>query len=145
MNGTARPPRQPPGGKVVVFFDGFCPFCDAIVLRLLAWDRKRSLLFAPLQGKTASEVLGYEAMKTPTGPDTVIVWDQAGFHFKSSAILRALTRLGGPHKLWATCYVIPKCLRDAFYNRVARNRHRWFGRLDSCRTPKESQKDRFLS
>jgi predicted DCC family thiol-disulfide oxidoreductase YuxK len=144
MTETAKPPRRPPQGKVVVFFDGLCPLCDGIVRGLLARDKKRSLLFAPLQGQTALEVLGGAEMKNLTSPDTVIAWDQEGFHFRSSAMLRILTRLGGPHKLWAALYVIPAFLRDAVYNWIASNRRRWFGKLDACRTPTESQKDRFL-
>ena len=144
MTEAAKSPRQPPQGKVVVFFDGLCPFCNRIVLGLLIWDRKHALLFAPLQGQTASEVLGDPAVKNPPDSDTIVAWDQDGFHFRSSATLRILTRLGGPHRLWAACYVVPACVRDVLYYWVARNRYRWFGRLDACRTPKESQKERFL-
>jgi predicted DCC family thiol-disulfide oxidoreductase YuxK len=129
---------------VVVFFDGLCPVCNGLVARLLAWDRKQTLLFAPLQGQTASEVLGGESTNNPPDPDTIVAWDDAGLHFRSSAILRALTRLGGPHRLWGAFHAIPACVRDALYNWVARNRYKWFGKMDACRTPKESQKDRFL-
>lgn len=144
MTGAAKPPPRPPQGKLVVFFDGLCPFCDRFVLRLLTWDKKNALLFTPLKGQTASEILVGQTMKSPADPDTVIAWDSAGFYFRSSAILWILTHLGGRHKLWAACYLIPACVRDAVYNWVARNRHKWFGRLDSCRTPTESRKDRFL-
>lgn len=132
----------PPPGKAVVFFDGLCPFCNAVVDKLLTLDKRRRLLFAPLQGKTAAEVLGQEA-HAQSG--TVVLWDEKGFHRHSRAIVRVLARIGGVSGLWAgPLAAIPAPLRDSVYAWVSRNRTRWFGQAAACRPPDETQKDRFL-
>jgi len=41
-------------------------------------------------------------------------------------------------------WIIPKFLRDAVYDFVAKNRYKWFGRIESCMIPTEEQRGRFL-
>lgn len=143
-----RPVRQP-----IVFFDGQCPLCHWFVRMLLRWDKRRRLSFSPLQGKTAQELLGPAA--GVIGPHvgdaslvnrltSVVLLDGAGMHIKSSAALRTLVCLGGLHRLWSVFYAVPRRIRDGIYDWVARNRNRWFGRLDSCPTPDLGRQGRFL-
>jgi predicted DCC family thiol-disulfide oxidoreductase YuxK len=40
--------------------------------------------------------------------------------------------------------LVPKFLRDAAYNVVARNRYRIFGRSEACPLPREQDSSRFL-
>jgi len=40
--------------------------------------------------------------------------------------------------------VIPRPIRDAIYNWVARNRYRWFGQREECMLPRPEWKARFL-
>jgi predicted DCC family thiol-disulfide oxidoreductase YuxK len=40
--------------------------------------------------------------------------------------------------------VLPRPLRDAFYDWIARNRYRWFGQRDTCRIPTPELRARFL-
>jgi predicted DCC family thiol-disulfide oxidoreductase YuxK len=39
--------------------------------------------------------------------------------------------------------VLPRAIRDWLYDRVARNRYRWFGRKESCELPDPAQRRRF--
>jgi predicted DCC family thiol-disulfide oxidoreductase YuxK len=39
---------------------------------------------------------------------------------------------------------MPRPLRDWLYNRLARNRYRWFGRRDACYLPTPELAPRFL-
>jgi len=43
--------------KPIIFFDGVCHLCNASVDFILRADRHRRFTFAPLQGKTAAELL----------------------------------------------------------------------------------------
>ena len=63
---------------------------------------------------------------------------------RSDAILYALAQLGGIWKLAAAGKLLPKGVRDVFYNLVARNRYRVFGKLDTCMLPEERHRKRFL-
>jgi len=49
--------------------------------------------------------------------------------------------------LWPLVYgliVLPRPVRDVFYDLIARNRYRLFGRKDQCFVPDRSVRERFL-
>lgn len=132
--------------RPIVFFDGPCPLCNRFVDLVLARDREGVFLFAPLQGRTAAELLGPEAARLAgaEGAGTIVLRDERGTHTRSAAVLRILTRLGGIHSLWGVLGFLPPVLRDWAYDRVARNRDEWFGKLPACREPDGARKGRFL-
>jgi predicted DCC family thiol-disulfide oxidoreductase YuxK len=41
-------------------------------------------------------------------------------------------------------WLMPRPLRDAVYNFIARNRYKWFGKKDRCMVPDEKVKGRFV-
>jgi predicted DCC family thiol-disulfide oxidoreductase YuxK len=131
-------PSTPP----VLFFDGVCGLCNRFVDLLLREDRGRVLRFAPLQGRTARERLP-AALTAQVG--TVVLLDGDGVHTRSDAILRALALLGGqPRALAWMGWAVPRPVRDFFYEAIARQRYRWFGRRDACRLPTPQERERFL-
>jgi len=52
--------------------------------------------------------------------------------------------LRGAWKLLYLLLVVPRPLRDNFYEIVAKNRYRWFGRKESCMLPSPEERKRFL-
>jgi predicted DCC family thiol-disulfide oxidoreductase YuxK len=125
----------------IVFFDGVCGLCNASVDRLLKWDHRGVLRFAPLQGLTAAQLLPAERINDL---DSFVLLDDRGMHLRSDAALRAVAHLGGGWRLANALRVVPAFLRDAVYGRIARNRYRWFGRRDACRLPLPNEQERFL-
>ena len=63
---------------------------------------------------------------------------------RSTAVLRMLKHLGRGWQLLYAFIIVPKIIRDAIYNLVARNRYKWFGRKDACWIPTPDLKARFL-
>jgi predicted DCC family thiol-disulfide oxidoreductase YuxK len=133
----------------VVLFDGVCVLCDGSMRFLLDIDRKRRLSFAPLQGETARDVLE----RHPEGGDslgTVVYVRGMGTpderaYFRSDAVIAVLQDVGGVYRLLASLFRrLPRRLRDVLYDWVARNRYRWFGKLDACRLPESGMAERFL-
>jgi predicted DCC family thiol-disulfide oxidoreductase YuxK len=127
----------------VVFFDGSCALCDATVQRLLDLDTAGRLRFSPLQGETAAASLP-EPLRA--GLTTVVYADESGrVRTHSDAALAILRTLGGG---WATlaalCALVPRPIRDVVYRVVASTRYRVFGRVESCRMPREGEAERFL-
>jgi predicted DCC family thiol-disulfide oxidoreductase YuxK len=55
-------------------------------------------------------------------------------HTKSTAILKSILLLGGLYKTVGLFFLIPKFIRDGFYTFIAKNRYKWFGKLDTCPT-----------
>jgi predicted DCC family thiol-disulfide oxidoreductase YuxK len=63
---------------------------------------------------------------------------------RSTAALRMLKHLGGGWSLLYGLIIIPKFIRDAVYNFVARNRYRWFGKKETCMIPTPGLEAKFL-
>jgi predicted DCC family thiol-disulfide oxidoreductase YuxK len=115
----------------LLFYDGHCGLCHRAVKFVLKHDRSGAAFrFAPLQGDTFQSRVRPE--KRATLPDSVVVLTSDGqLLVRSNAFLHILRRLGGGWKLLAALLrVIPRPLRDAVYNIVARTRYRIFGRQD---------------
>jgi len=127
----------------IVYFDGYCGLCDRFVTFLVARDRRRVLRFAPLQGQTAAGRFPAPAAGDAV-PRTVLYEEGGTVHERSTAVLKALRALGGGWRLVGVLAVVPRPLRDAAYDWMARHRFRWFGRRDSCRLPTVEEQDRFL-
>ena len=64
---------------------------------------------------------------------------------KSEVAIRVSRFLRMPWRLIGVVRLVPRPLRDLVYDRVARNRYRWFGRQDVCMVPSESVAMRFLN
>lgn len=128
-------------GQRILFFDGVCNLCNGFVDFLIRKDSHARLLFAPLQGKTA------EARLSPsvrTSMKSVVLLEDDKIYDQSDAVLRALGLLPGPWCGLAFLKILPKFLRDAIYDRIARSRYRIFGRRDTCRVPTPHERARFL-
>lgn len=130
-----------------MLFDGYCGLCDGLVRRLFLADRRGVLRFAPLQGATRRAV---EARLGRGLPEETIVlvtdWRTANACVvtRSDAVAAIARIVGGWWRPLAASRILPRRLRDAAYDFVARRRARWFGRLDSCRVPTPEERARFL-
>jgi predicted DCC family thiol-disulfide oxidoreductase YuxK len=63
---------------------------------------------------------------------------------RSTAALRMLNKLDGGWKLFYGFIIVPKFLRNAVYNWIAKNRYKWYGKRDECMIPTPELKERFL-
>ncbi len=138
-------PDRDEAGVNVVFFDGVCALCHGSVSFFLRRDRRRVLSFAPLQGETFAALDagledGLDSMVYVRGYGT----DRREVSVRSEAVLRILRDLGGFWRIVSWLRIVPRPLRDAVYDLVARHRYRWFGRYDECRLPTPRQKEQLL-
>lgn len=127
----------------LVLFDGVCNLCNGTVNFIIDRDPEGIFRFAPLQSDIAQESL--DAIEGVDGEDASIVLlegDKA--YVRSTAALRIARRLSGPWSLLYGAILLPRRLRDAVYDWIARNRYHWFGRREQCRVPTPGLKDRFL-
>ena len=125
----------------VIFFDGVCNFCNYWVNFIIKRDSKKIFSFAPLQGETASKILGKNQDRNP---DTLILFQENKLHYRSSAVLRIAKQLKGGWKLFYGLIILPPFLRDPVYNFIAKNRYKWFGKKQKCMVPSPELRDRFL-
>ncbi len=135
---TASPP--------VLLYDGACGLCASSVQFILARERGHALRFAPLQGTLAAAI----RIRHPEidGVDSMVWVERAGepgerVHVRSAAVLQAARYLGGVWRLATAGWLVPRTVRDAGYDFVARHRHRLFGG-EQCYLPPPGVRARFL-
>lgn len=121
-----------PGTKPeILFYDGHCGLCHRAVKFVLRHDRTGTAFrFAPLQGETFERLVPAE--RRAALPDSIVVQTHEGVLLvRSNAFIHILRRLGGGWRVMAaTLAVVPRVVRDAAYDFVARVRYRIFGRPD---------------
>ena len=126
----------------VILYDGVCVFCSRWIRFVAARDKDKRFRFTAIQspyGTRLAQALGID----PDDPDTNAVVHGGVAFFKSDAALTVLSLLPG----WGWVRVlrsIPKPLRDAVYNLVARNRYRMFGKYEECFVPDAGFRDRVM-
>ncbi|RMF76744.1 MAG: DUF393 domain-containing protein [Acidobacteria bacterium] len=130
----------------LVLFDGDCALCRRSVRFALVRDPDGSRFrFAPLGGSTARERLAPETLAAL--PDSLVVLRADGrLLLRSDAALRVLERCGGAWRALArAAALVPRPLRDALYDAVARRRHRLARRRGAvCPLPDDGHRGRFL-
>ncbi|MFM9837688.1 MAG: thiol-disulfide oxidoreductase DCC family protein [Cyclobacteriaceae bacterium] len=129
--------------KTVVLFDGVCNLCNGSVLFIIKRDQEAKFSFASLQSSFGQSQL--RNFSLPVGElNTIFLIKDEKFFKKSDAALEIAKGMSG---LWPALYVfkiVPRFIRNFFYDLIAKNRYRWFGKQDACMIPTPELKARFI-
>ncbi|GLY10750.1 thiol-disulfide oxidoreductase DCC family protein [Pseudobacillus badius] len=126
----------------VILFDGECNFCDSSVQFIIKNDPQGLFHFASLQSDTGQELLNKH--NVPSDIDSMILIEGDKVYDKSAAALRICRHLKGAWKLLYAFIIVPRPLRNAAYDFIAKNRYKWFGKKESCMLPSPSVRARFI-
>ena len=129
--------------KAIILFDGVCNLCNGAVTFVIKRDPKDRFRFAALQSEIGEELIHKYGLKDK-GLDSIVLIEGEEAFVKSSAALRIARKLSG---LWPLLYVftiLPRFLRDPFYNLIARNRYAWYGKRESCMIPTPELRAKFI-
>jgi predicted DCC family thiol-disulfide oxidoreductase YuxK len=130
----------------VLLYDGVCGFCNKTVQMILDRDRRGEMRFAALQSDYGQAVVGRHPELQ--GVDSVVYVERAAdverVYVRSEAALKVAAYLGGVWKLFLAARLVPRGLRDYFYDLFARHRYRFFGKYDACMLPPPEVRARFL-
>lgn len=138
----ATPQRKPLENLPIIFFDGECNLCNGFVDLLLQVDRDGIFRLAPLQGKTATQLL--PPLPTEREAWSIFYLEGQQLYSQSDAVLQIAKRLGGVWSILGLGEPLPTTVRDHLYRLVASNRYHWFGQRSTCRIPAKQEQDRFL-
>ncbi len=127
--------------QTIIFFDGVCHLCNGFVDFIIKIDRKRVFKFAPLQGTTATQ---YLSAQDRASFESVILLVEGKTYYRSRAILKIFSMLGGVFGLVSAFGIFPTSWLDYLYKKVAVNRYKWFGQREFCRLPKPEERDYLL-
>jgi predicted DCC family thiol-disulfide oxidoreductase YuxK len=127
----------------IVLFDGVCNLCNSGVQFIIKKDKKNLFKFAALQSEFGQEILGNYDISTKN-MDSFVYVHKGRAYTKSTAALKIARELKRGWQLFYVFIVIPAFIRNLFYDLVAKNRYKWFGKKDSCMIPTPELKAKFL-
>ena len=143
MDAGLHPDRWNFGARPVIVFDAECILCVANAQFVLNHDRRGRFRLASVQNEAGLEIYRRFGID-PKNPDTMLVVEEGRVRRDSDAVLAICWGLGWPWRAMTVFRVVPRPMRDAVYRLVARNRHRLFGRRETCWVPRPDQAERFL-
>jgi len=144
-----------PAKRMIVLYDGDCILCNfwvSLIKRnkhadrfqcesLQSWLQKVNPAVPPenssdpefkYQGLKPWSFASDSLLRHSELPDSVIVIRDNQVLMESDAVLTVIKNLKGPIQWLRIGYVLPKGIRNGLYRWVARNRYRWFGKINRC-------------
>jgi len=119
----------------IMFFDAKCALCQRMVAFARRNDRSGNIRFVALQSRQARTWL-LPLGEDPSVMKSVLWLDTKGTLYRQSeAVIRIAWQMGGLCRVPAALgFLVPRPLRNAAYDVLARNRYRWFGCYDASGT-----------
>jgi predicted DCC family thiol-disulfide oxidoreductase YuxK len=133
-----------PKDKKIILFDGICNLCDALVQFIIKHDKKDSFRFVSLQSDLGKKIIAYIGIDTSKIESLVLYEPGKAYYYKSQAVLRIATEIGGIYHLVRIVSIFPKSILNSFYDYVANNRFKWYGRKEACMLPSPEISSKFL-
>jgi predicted DCC family thiol-disulfide oxidoreductase YuxK len=130
--------------KAIVLFDGMCNFCSGSALFIIKRDPERYFRFAALQTDPGKLILKEYDIETEKFNSLILI-EKGKVYFRSDAALRIARRLSGGWPVFYAFVIVPPFIRNFFYDLLAGNRYRWFGKRKTCFIPDQHIRNRFIS
>jgi predicted DCC family thiol-disulfide oxidoreductase YuxK len=118
--------------KSIILFDGLCKLCNKSIKFIINRDNKSYFKFIAIESSDGQKLIAQFKLDIPNN-DSLILIDDNTVRYRTEAILFILFRLHYFYYLLGGLLIIPSFIRDFFYNLVAKNRYRVFGKETSCK------------
>lgn len=117
--------------KSILYYDGECKLCNTWLRLIRRIDKHKRIDYISLQSERGIAVV--EILKSETENTDTVIFEKSGVLFiRSEAVINCLLELGGAWHAAKLLRIFPLQFRDSVYDFVARNRFRWFGKMDRC-------------
>jgi predicted DCC family thiol-disulfide oxidoreductase YuxK len=127
----------------VILFDGVCAYCEGAVRVILDNEREPHFKFAPLQSPAGQRLLKEHGLSADWITSYVLISGGKAY-VKSAATFRITPWLRFPWRAFGVFRIVPRAINDFFYDIIARNRYKWFGKHETCRLLTPELASRFL-
>ncbi|MBX7181843.1 MAG: DCC1-like thiol-disulfide oxidoreductase family protein [Bacteroidia bacterium] len=127
----------------VLFYDGYCVFCNFWVKFLYSKQKRQTIYFASLESETLSKLssLGVEVPLV----DSAFYWDGKRLYSKSDMAIQVLRQCYGIwYILGFFLGIFPRFIRNFGYDCIATVRYKVFGKFDACPVPPPEVRNLFL-
>ncbi len=130
--------------RPIVIFDGLCVLCSSGVQWMLDRDPNGESRFAVIQDPLARALYRHYDLDADAF-DTFMVLKDGLPHTRWAGVLVAARTLPQPWRAMGFAgRIVPDAVGNRIYDWVQRNRLKWFGERESCRSPEEGERSRFF-
>jgi len=136
--------NQKISNKAILIFDGYCNLCSSLVQFIIKRDKKDFFRFVALQSEKASQLLLQFNLPVNYSESVILILDDKIF-VRSDAALKIAQKLNGLWFLFSVFKIVPKPIRDFFYDLIAKHRYRIFGKKENCMIPSEENRNKFIT
>ena len=128
--------------RLLVFYDGDCGFCNRSVAFILKNDRTKRIEFAAIQSDFTKTLFRDKCWEQPD-LSTFYFYENGKKFEKSTGALKMAKYLKFPSSLMRVFWIIPRFIRDAVYDSIAKRRRNLS--RDFCVMPSIEERKRFIS
>lgn len=130
--------------KKIILFDGVCNLCNGAIQFIIKRDKKDNFRYAPLQSAIGRKFLQERNIDTSEIDSIILIEPGVAYYTKASAALKIGQNFGGVWSLVQVFEWIPESISNFFYDIIAKNRYKWFGKKEACMIPTPELKAKFL-
>lgn len=128
---------------LVILFDGVCKLCNAWARFIIRHDKEAIIKFVSMQSEKGEVILEY--LDQPLiDYETMLFIKNNHIYEKSTAFFKIIQHLPFPIKSLIIFKYVPKSILDFFYDQIAKNRYKLFGKYEKCTLPTSEKENRFL-
>ncbi|WP_396150373.1 thiol-disulfide oxidoreductase DCC family protein [Flavobacterium sp.] len=136
--------NQLPQDKKIILFDGVCNYCNDKVNFIIKNDTNDVFRFVAIQSETGQKIITYLGIEKTI--DSIILYEPGYAYFiKSEAVFRIINHLSSSVKLLLLLNFIPTSIKNIFYDIIAKNRYKWYGKNEQCMLPSEEVVSKFIA
>ncbi len=133
-----------PENKQLILFDGVCKLCNSSVQFVIKHDKKDKFLFTALQSNVGKKIIQEFNIDTSKTDSILLYSPDKGLSLRSTAALNIAKQLRFPINSLIIFMAVPNFIRNWIYDLIARNRYKWYGKMDDCMIPTPEIKAKFL-
>ena len=136
--------NQLPQDKKIILFDDVCNYCNDKVNFIIKNDKKDVFRFVALQSETGQKIINYLGIDSAL--DSIILYEPGYAYFiKSEAVFRIIKHMSSSVKLLLLFNFVPTSIKNIFYDIIAKNRYKWYGKKEICMIPSEDIVGKFIT
>ena len=129
--------------KKIVLFDGVCNLCETSVQFIIQHDKNDVFLFAAIQSEIGQKIINHLGLEN-RGIDSIILYEpNQAYYYKAEAAKLILKELN-TWKSFLYPLIPTGMIGNFFYDYVAKNRYKWYGKKESCMMPSKEVLSKFL-
>jgi predicted DCC family thiol-disulfide oxidoreductase YuxK len=136
------PPHIKPNDQVIMF-DGVCKLCNGWSRFIIRFDTRKKFKLCAVQSDEGQAILTWFGYPTDFYETMLLIQGNCALE-KSDSFLAIVGQLPFPWSLTRVFKVFPRFFRDWFYDRIALNRYKLFGKYDVCMLATPDHAARFI-